>query len=217
MKSRKYLTVIAVYSMIIVAALSLATLRMRAQTRLNQPPSSDGPIIRPIRPRPGTAPQRYVIPAPPSPTPARPEAALNPRFTLSTNRAYGSDEAARIWVSYQDIESLDFRLYRVNDPMGFFRRLGNLREMGEREFEEVTDRGPTILEHIREFKDGVYKFIKRYVRGQLRRHSRTAFNDKYRSGEQRQLKVADYANIPLLDSDGLTLRGTWRQTLAPLN
>jgi uncharacterized protein YfaS (alpha-2-macroglobulin family) len=162
----------------------------------------------------------------PAATPATPEASpkpVRPRFSLSTNRAYSSNEKTRIWVSYQGIETLDFRVYQITDPSGFFKQLDDPHRMGEEDYVQVSevastiDRKPTVLEKLRSFKSSVNRSVKNYFRRQIRRESRTAFNDQFRSGEQLPLNVADYARVPLLDSSKAPLRGSWRQLLSPLD
>lgn len=52
-----------------------------------------------------------------------PAAEAQPSFSLSTNRTYGTSERARVWISYQGINHLDFRVYRVNDPAKYAMRV----------------------------------------------------------------------------------------------
>ena len=194
MKLRNHFTVAAIYLMVLAAMGGLATVRMRAQGE--QAPAAAAPQASP-----------------------RP---IKPKFTLSTNRTYSTDEKTRIWISYQGIETLDFRVYQVADPIRFFKQLDNPHQMGEEDQENVAevaatvDRKPTALEKIRAFKSRIYRGFKSYFRSQLRRESRTAFNDRFRSGEQLPLNVADYARVPLLNSQQVTIRGSWRQVLSPL-
>lgn len=161
-------------------------------------------------------------PAAASPSPEASPKPVRPRFSLSTNRAYSSNEKTRIWVSYQGIDTLDFRVYQITDPSGFFKQLDDPHRMGEEDYVQVTevastvDRKPTVLEKLRSFKTSVNRSVKNYFRRQIRRESRTAFNDQFRSGEQLPLNVADYARVPLLDSSKAPLRGSWRQLLSPL-
>lgn len=203
MKLRNHFTIIAVYLLVPLAAFSLAAIRLLAQNEITEP--TEKQTIQSARA-----------------TEASPKS-LGTRFTLSTNRTYGTDEKARVWVSYENIDALDFRVYQVKEPLEFFLQLENLRQMGEadasevEEIAEIAARKPSFLEQIRGFKSSVYRTVKRYVRNQLRRRARTTFNDKYRSGDRLPLDVADYANFPLLNSGKLTLRGRWRQTLAPLD
>jgi len=195
MKLRNHLTVVFVYFAVIAATITLATFQNQvrgAQTATATPAAS------------------------PQPSPA-----LKPRFSLSTNRTYGSNEKARIYISYQGVETLDFRVYQVKDPFKFFKQLNNLHQLGEEDRSEVAevaatvDRKPSFLEKLRSFKSSVSRTVKNYFRGQLRRESRTAFNDRFRSGEQLPLNVADYARVPLLNPDQLV--GSWRQVLSPLD
>jgi len=141
------------------------------------------------------------------------------RFSLATTRTYGPKEPPRVYISYQGVETLDFRVYRIRDPFLFFRQLEDPHQMGREDYggvSEVTDRvnrQPSALEVVRGFKRGLYYRIKSYIRGQLARRTRAAFNDRFMAGEQRPLLEADFARIPLLNPDQLVR--SWRQVLAP--
>jgi uncharacterized protein YfaS (alpha-2-macroglobulin family) len=193
MKVRNKFTVIVVYFAVIISTIGLAALRNHVRGAQTAPAA------------PAASPQ-------PSP-------AIRPRFSLSTSRTYGGDEKARVYISYQGINSLDFRVYQVKDPFRFFRQLNNPHQMGEEDRTDVAEvaatveRKPSMLERLRSFKSSVSRAVKNYFRGQLRRESRAAFNDKFRSGEQLPLNEADYARVPLLNSDQVTLRNAWRQIL----
>src|SRR5215813_2744067 len=193
MKLRNQFTVVVVYLAVIVSTVALATLRNQVRGAQTAPAA------------PAASPQ-------PSPK-------VKPRFTLSTSRTYGVDEKARVYIAYQGVDSLDFRVYRVKDPFKFFRQLNSPHQLGEEDRAEVAEvaatveRKPSLLERLRSFKSSVYRGVKNYFRGQLRRESRAAFNDKFRSGEQLPLNEADYARVPLLNSDQVTIRGSWRQVL----
>src|SRR5262245_12831206 len=191
MKLRNQFTVVVVYLAVIVSTVALATLRNQVRGAQTAPAA------------PAASPQ-------PSPT-------VRPRFSLSTSRTYGVDEKARVYIAYQGVDSLDFRVYRVKDPFKFFRQLNSPHKLGEEDRSEVADiaatveRNTSMMERHRSFKSSVYLGVKNYFRGQLRRESRAAFNDKFRSGEQLPLNEADYARVPLLNPDQLV--GSWRQVL----
>ncbi len=193
MKIRNRLTVVVVYLAVIASMIALASLR--SQVRGAQTPAAP-------------------TEANPQPSPA-----VKPRFSLSTNRAYGVDEKARIYIGYQGIDSLDFRVYEVKDPFRFFRQLNSAHQMGIEDRSDVAevaatvDRKPSLLEKLRSFKTSVNRTVKNYFRGQLRRESRAAFNDKFRAGEQLPLNEADFARVPLLNPDQLV--GKWKQLLEP--
>jgi uncharacterized protein YfaS (alpha-2-macroglobulin family) len=146
-------------------------------------------------------------------------ASSKPYFSLSTNRTYSTADRTRIWINYGGIESLDFRVYRVKDPVKFFGGLADPHKMGEkesREFVGTLRTEPSSLEKLNKFKVSVFKTLKNYFRSQLRRESRASLNQKLRGeGDQKPLNVADFARVPLLNPDQLFR--TWRERLTPLD
>ncbi|MBS1790666.1 MAG: hypothetical protein JST85_23315 [Acidobacteria bacterium] len=201
MKFRNLLSTVTVYVVVIFAALSIATLKMRAQ--------GDQPAPTPVATAsPASSPQPGATP-------------IKPHFSLATNRTYGTHEKARVYISYQGIDSLDFRVYKVKDPFKFFKQLANPHTMGQADREmvsEVTEtqnRKPSFLEKLRAFKSDIYFAFKGYFRTQIRREARTAFNDKYRSGERLPIDKASYAQFPLLNPD--QLEDSFKQVLTPLD
>ncbi len=196
MKLRNHLTVVFIYLAVLAGTIALAAYRYQ------------------VRGAQTTQPAAAAQPGPqPSPT-------VKPGFSLSTNRTYGTQEKSRIYINYQGIETLDFRVYRVKDQFKFFKQLSDPHQLGEEDRESVSEvaatveHQPSALERLRSYKRSVYYTVKSYFRSQLRRESRTAFNDRFRSGEQLPLNVADYARVPLLNPDQLV--GSWRQVLTPL-
>jgi uncharacterized protein YfaS (alpha-2-macroglobulin family) len=197
MKSRKYrvLTASLIYLVAIAAALGIASLRSRAKAKPVEeaPPAEAFPEKRP---------------------------SSKPFFSLSTHRTYGTSDNARLWVDYQAIDHLDFRVYQVKDPRKFFTGLKDPHQMGEDEQEEVASTLPhrkSFLERVRTFKRWAYGGIQAFVRGQLQRDSRTAFNQKFRKETdpiRTPLNVSDYARVPLLNPDLLV--SSWREPLPPL-
>nr|MDQ2938105.1 MG2 domain-containing protein [Acidobacteriota bacterium] len=196
-KSRSYrvLTTALIYLLAIAVALTIATLRSRAKSK---PPAETEPAAVEIPRRPSN----------------------KPFFSLSTHRTYGTTDNARLWVDYQGVDHLDFRVYQVKDPRKFFTELKNPHQMGEQEEQEVASSLPhrkSFLERVRAFKRWAYVGVKAFVRGQLQRDSRQAFNQKFR-GEAEPLRtplnVSDYARVPLLNPDLLV--SSWREPLPPL-
>jgi hypothetical protein len=142
-----------------------------------------------------------------------------PFFSLTTNRTFAPGERARVWASYNAIDYLDFRVYQVRDPVKFFKQLENPHQMGENEKAQVaSDRNrPSLLERTHSLKSYIYSSIKDYVRAQLQHDHREKFNQKFRSQEkqggptQTPLNVADYARVPLLNSNQMV--SSWREKL----
>ncbi|MFN2532181.1 MAG: alpha-2-macroglobulin [Pyrinomonadaceae bacterium] len=143
-----------------------------------------------------------------------------PFFSLSTDRTYATNESARLWLDYHAVESLDFRVYRVNEPEKFFAQLSNPHQLGEREEEEIAQgfsRRPSLLERLRSLKRWAYVTVKEYVRAGIRQTTRQSFNHKFRGTDEAKrmpLNVADYARVPLLNPSQLVK--TWREPLPEL-
>ncbi|HEV2799085.1 MAG TPA: MG2 domain-containing protein [Pyrinomonadaceae bacterium] len=156
-----------------------------------------------------------------------PNVPAKPFFSLSSNRTYGTQERPRLWLSYRDIDAIDFRVYRVNDPAKFFRGLEDPHRFGEDEEGDFQSyfrkRKPTFLERVRAFKSYFYTQFRDYFRAQLKHGTRKNFNQTFRAPDELKeaevqrtpLNVADYARVPLLNQDQL-VRG-WREKLPPLD
>ena len=99
----------AVYLFVIAGALSISTMRLRAQTGNVETPASESAST----------------------------ATYKPYFSLSTNRTYGTADRARVWINYVGIDQMDFRVYRVADPVKFFKNLENPHQMGEGEKTQI--------------------------------------------------------------------------------
>ncbi len=194
-RSYRLLTGSLIYLVAIAAALTIATLRSRAK------------------------PGREAEPAP-AYLETKTRTSTKPYFSLSTHRTYGSTDNARLFVDYQGISHLDFRVYQVKDPRKFFTELEDPHQMGEREEELVASTLPqrkSFLEKIRGFKRWAYFGIKSFVRAQLQHDSRLAFNQKFRKEDdpiRTPLNVSDYARVPLLNPNALV--SSWREPLPPL-
>ncbi|HEX8139283.1 MAG TPA: MG2 domain-containing protein [Pyrinomonadaceae bacterium] len=227
MKPQKLITAAFIYLAVMIATLSVVTLRARARAReaerkaeaiavAERKAKSADPEVR--REGEGEVAAARANAASETAAPgADPDA--KPSFTLSTNRTYATSARPRVWINYENVKHLDFRVYRVNDPNRFFKQLDNPHEMGEREKKEVASShrtSPSILERLRAFKSAAYRMVKNYLREHLQRDSRTAFNQKFRKEKDRTpLNVADYARVPLLNPDQLV--SSWREELTPLD
>lgn len=143
-----------------------------------------------------------------------------PYFSLTSNRTFGTMENPRLWLDYRAVSSLDFRVYRVNDPAKFFAQLSDPHQMGEQEEEQIATtltRKPSLLERLRSVKRWAYSGIKDYFREQLKTETRASINQKFRSDDtpkRTPLNVADYARVPLLNPNQLVT--SWRELLPSL-
>lgn len=182
-----------IYVVVIVAALSLANRRLRTAAEA----------------APFVAPAEVAIDT------------TKPFFSLSSNRSFGTTENPRLWLDYRGVSSLDFRVYRVNDPGRFFAQLSDPHQMGKDEEEQLATtltHKPSLLERIHSAKTWAYSGIRNYVRNQLQHGTRSSFNQKFRAPDttdrRTPLNVADYASIPLLNPNQLVT--SWREPLPAL-
>ena len=189
--SHRRITTVAVYLAVIAAALSISTLRLRAQSGAVE----------------ATSPESTST------------VTDKPYFSLSTNRTYGTADRARVWINYLGIDQMDFRVYRVADPVKFFKSLEDPHQMGDGEKTQIIaglKKEPSALEKVRSFKVSIFKSIRDYFRNQLRRGTRESLNQKLnREGDRQPLNVADYARVPLLNPDQMV--SSWREKLTPLD
>ena len=58
--------------------------------------------------------------------------AAEPYFSVSTDRAFLPGEKATVHLYTRNVPALEFRLYRVNDPMLFFEKLNDVHGFGQR-------------------------------------------------------------------------------------
>jgi len=164
--------------------------------------------------------QKSAVTEKPTVTTEAATASTKPFFSLSTTRTFGTNENPRLWVDHRGLESLDFRVYRINDPERFFAQLSEPHQMGEDEQAQITSQlshRHSLLERIRAVKLWAYLGIKNYFRTQLKQDTRYAFNQKFRTTETNRrvpLNVADYARVPLLNPNQLVT--SWRESLPPL-
>ncbi len=144
-----------------------------------------------------------------------------PYFSLTTNKTYSTNESARLWASYQNVDYLDFRIYKVKDPNKFFKQLDDPHQMGEQQKEEL-QKGYgariSLLERTHRLKVSLFSAVKDYVRTHLLKQHRETFNEKFRKEPESvrtPLNVADYARVPLLNPDAKVK--DWREKLPALD
>jgi len=186
---RRYVGTAVIYLALVGAVLGFNVIRSRAAKA--QPPANEPPPL--------TA------------------SSTKPYFSLTTNRTYSPNETARLWASYHNVDYLDFRVYRVKDPVKFFKQLDDPHQMGEQEKAEIAQgygARISLLERTHRLKTSLFSAIKDYVRTHLLKQHRETFNEKFRKEKEATrtpLNVADYARVPLLNPDQKVK--DWREKL----
>ncbi|MGC2300478.1 MAG: alpha-2-macroglobulin family protein, partial [Acidobacteriaceae bacterium] len=148
-------------------------------------------------------------------TPARATRAVS--FNVSTNRTFSPDEKPTIHLYARDVDELEFRVYRVNDPEKFLTNIPDLHSFGNTypngPKEQIDER--TWLERFHDWKHHIWFLIRQFFRRQFSTESRDYFRAKQASLAKRSriVGVAQFAQIPLLNDRQLVAR--WRQEMPP--
>ena len=147
--------------------------------------------------------------------PARAQHAVS--FNLSTDRTFSPDEKPTIHLYAHDVDELEFRVYRVNNPEKFLTDLPDLHSFGNASpsgpKEQIDER--TWLERFHDWKHHLWFLVRQFFRGQFSTESRDYFRAKQASLAKRSriVGVAEFAQIPLLNDHQLVAR--WRQEMPP--
>lgn len=137
-------------------------------------------------------------------------------FNLSTAKTFAPGEKPTIHLYSHDVDELEFRVYRVDDPQKFLTNLKDLHSFGEESWgpkERVDER--TWLEKFHDWKHHIWFLIRRFFRSQFSMESRDALRQKQANMARRSrvVGVAQFAQIPLLNDRQLVAR--WRQEMPP--
>ena len=134
-------------------------------------------------------------------------------FNLSTSRSYAPGEQPKIHLYTHNVDALEFRVYRVNDPVRFIENLRELHSFGDTgpfgPSEQIDER--TWIERFHDWKVEVWEEIRDFFRGQFSHAARSALRAKQAklSSRSRIVSAVQFAQIPLLNDRQLVAR--WRQ------
>jgi uncharacterized protein YfaS (alpha-2-macroglobulin family) len=138
----------------------------------------------------------------------------NAFFSLSTNKTYLPGEKIGLRVYATNVDSLEFRVYKVNDPALFFERLDNPHDFGRMTPKEQVD-NPSFLERFHDWKHGLWVDIRDFFRHQFSSRSRSQIREERQAKAKAQAgPSADvFAQAPVLNSSQLVAR--WHQEMPP--
>jgi alpha-2-macroglobulin len=140
-------------------------------------------------------------------------------FNLSTNRTFSPDEKPTIHLYAHDVDELEFRIYRVNDPEKFLTSLPDLHSFDNGNSwpggpkEQIDEK--TWLERFHDWKRHIWYLVRHFFRSQFSMESRDFLRIKQANLAKRSriVGVAQFAQIPLLNDHQLVAR--WRQEMPP--
>jgi len=131
-----------------------------------------------------------------------------PYFSLSSAKTFAPGERATVELSAVDVAALDFRVYRVNDPVAFFAKLEDAHQFGGRA--QRPERELTAIERFHRWKRHWHSSMRNVFREQF---SNDAWADVRTWGrgksDERETGVTNFAAAPLLNSQQVV--ATWRQ------
>ena len=134
-------------------------------------------------------------------------------FSISTNKTFLPGEKIGIRLFSTNVQALEFRVYKVKDPISFFERLDSAHNFGHASIREQIET-PTFIERFHDWKRTLWVEIRDFFRMQLSARSRAGIRESQGNGRKAQAEGADvFAQAPVLNSSQLVAR--WRQNLQP--
>ena len=133
-------------------------------------------------------------------------------FNLSTSKSFAPGEEPTFHLYTHNVDALEFRVYRVNDPVKFMENLRQLHSFGTEASlpgsEQIDER--TWLEKFHDWKAGLWDEVRDFFRGQFSQATRHLIRDRRGSiiRHSRILSEAEFAQIPILNQSQLLSR--WR-------
>lgn len=131
-------------------------------------------------------------------------------FSLNSSRTYAPGQKVSVDVWAQNEDTLEFRVYRVNDPVKFFTQLGDAHQFGGRV--PPPPRQLTWLEQFHHWKHGIFVSIRDFFRAQFTAENREVIRRQRSEANQHPQSAAQvFAQIPILNPQQLV--ATWKQNV----
>jgi uncharacterized protein YfaS (alpha-2-macroglobulin family) len=130
-----------------------------------------------------------------------------PYFSLMSQRTFASQSKPSVLMSAWNVDALDFRVYRVKDPLEFFKLIEDPHQFGGRAPTPVRDLSP--LERFHEWKRELRADIRRNIRAQFTESVSAHFEARTATAQGKGGSAASnatrYAEAPLLNPQQLVL------------
>src|SRR5271157_90284 len=148
-----------------------------------------------------------------------------PYFALSSNQTFGTHSKPSISISSWAVDSLEFRVYRIEDPVKFFQLLESPHQFGAHTSAPPHER--TLIERIHIWKRSLRADIQRGLRAQFTESPSAHFEKLLpsKSTPQPGGRETHYAEAPVLNAQQLVLsfvkrvqgRNRWDRQIVPVN
>ena len=131
-----------------------------------------------------------------------------PYFSLSSGRTFPAGAKPSVSLNAWNVADLEFRVYRVNDPVQFFQQLESAHEFGGRVPRPTHQQ--TLLETIHAWKHGLHARILRGLRGQFTESPSARLRSAFGGGTAPAVVTPStggtrYAEAPVLNPQQLVL------------
>ncbi len=146
---------------------------------------------------------------------AQPAPDERPAFSLASGAIGSSKEQPSIFLTFRRVSYLDFRVYRINDPLAFVAGLEDPHQLGSEE--PLVDQEPTLLERIANWKASQRDAIRSFFRHQFSyeyRRARRHQQDRQEVALRRTQRMNGFAQVPYLNASQVVT--TWRELLPPV-
>jgi hypothetical protein len=148
-----------------------------------------------------------------APAPASAQAPdASPAFSLASDHIFASRERPTVRLMFRRVPALDFRIYRVRDPLEFFARLRDPHVLGSEK--PLVPQERTWLERLAIWKSGARDAVRTFLRSQLShqyRHARNEAADRQQVQLRRVVAARTFTQVPLLNPSQLV--ASWREVL----
>ena len=137
----------------------------------------------------------------------------NVYFSLTTNKTFLPGEKINLHLYANGVDTLEFRVYKVNDAVRFFEKLDNVHNFGHFvQKEQVETR--TLLERVHDWKREVWVGIRNFFRHQYSSEVREKIREERGTKQKtKEVEATVFAQTPILNSQQLVAR--WQQKLPP--
>ncbi len=141
---------------------------------------------------------------------AQPDADAQSWFSLTSQRTYLPGEKPEISVNAHNVNQLEFRVYRVNNPVKFFSQMQELHNFGG-QGPAMPRQAHTRLEKFHAWKHRIWGWIRDFIRGQFSPDSRHQIRLwELGGGEKKQgPNVDSYAQVPVLNQQQVVSVWKW--------
>jgi hypothetical protein len=135
-----------------------------------------------------------------------------PAFSLWSSQVYRTTEQPAFSLTYLGLDHLDFRVYRVADPLAFFAGLKDPHALGSEK--PLVPQEQSWIERIAAWKSGRRTALRAFFRRQVSveyRHQRRAAGERQQIARRQTLRYNSFAQVPLLNPERLV--ASWREVL----